>query len=79
MEALVPVIQQRRIRLVPYQYDPHKQKGLLLLIHRLADLRISLRSVPPGGVVIAEATAGGITAARLIDTTKATLPDPLQQ
>lgn len=79
IEGLVPIVQHRNIQLVPFEYDPEKQKGLLLLIHRLADLRTSLRTVPPGGVVIAEAAAGGVITARLIDTTKATLPDPLQQ
>lgn len=79
IEALVPVVQQRNIRLVPFQYDPEKQKGLLLLIHRLADLRTSLRTVPAGGKVVAEAAKDHVIRVRLIDTSKATLPDPLQQ
>jgi len=78
LEALVPIVQQRNIRLVAYKYDSQKQKGLLLLIHRLADLRVSLRSVPPGGREIARVAPDGVIMARLIDTSNATFPDPLQ-
>lgn len=66
--SLVPIVKQRNIRLVPYEYDPDKQKGLLLLIHRLADLRPELRVVPPGATVIAEARLDNVVLARLIDT-----------
>ena len=78
IESLVPVVQQRNIKLVPFEYDRTKQKGLLLLIHRLADLRVSLQSVPEGATVVAEVTRDGIVMARLIDTTHASLPDPLE-
>ncbi len=78
LEALVPIVQQRNIRLVAYNYDTHQQKGLLLLIHRLADLRVSLWSVPPGGEEIARVAPDGVIMARLIDTSDATLPDPLE-
>ncbi len=66
--SLVPIVQQRNIRLIAYDYDPEKQKGLLLLIHRLADLRPELRVVPPGATVIAEARLDEVILARLIDT-----------
>ena len=66
--SLVPIVQQRNIRLVPYEYDPARQEGLLVLIHRLADLRPELRVVPPGATVIAEARLENVILARLIDT-----------
>ena len=66
--SLVPIVQHRNIRLVPYEYDPEKQKGLLLLIHRLADLRPELRVVPPGATVVAETRLDNVVLARLIDT-----------
>lgn len=72
--SLVPVVQQRNIRLIPYEYDPEKQKGLLLLIHRLADLRPELRVVPPGATVVAEARLDHVVLARLIDTSASKNP-----
>ncbi|MBC7966203.1 MAG: hypothetical protein H7Z17_09800, partial [Fuerstia sp.] len=66
--SLVPIVQQRGIRLVPYEYDPEKQKGLLLLIHRLADLPPELRVVPRGATVVAETRLDYVILARLIDT-----------
>jgi len=66
--SLVPIVQQRKIKLAPYEYDPDKQNGLLLLIHRLADLRPELRVVPPGATVVAEARLDDVVLARLIDT-----------
>ena len=66
--SLVPIVQQRNIRLVPYEYNPDRQKGLLLLIHRLADLRPELRVVPPGATVVAEARLDHVVLARLMDT-----------
>ena len=72
IETLVPIVRQRNIHLVPFEYDPTKQKGLLLLIHRLADLRESLRTVPEGATVIAQVDVDGVILARLIDTTNAT-------
>ncbi|MBL8814664.1 MAG: glycosyltransferase family 39 protein [Planctomyces sp.] len=71
-ELMTPMISQRRIRLVPFEYDPRQQKGLLLSIHRLADLRMSLRDIPDGGRMIAEVRHDGVVLARLIDTTYAT-------
>lgn len=78
IESLVPVVQQRGIKLVPWEYDPARQRGLLLLIHRLADLRTSLRAVPTGAKVIAESSQDGVTMARLIDTTNAVFPELVQ-
>jgi hypothetical protein len=78
LESLVPIVQHRGIKLVPWKYDPARQRGLLLLIHRLADLRSSLRAVPPGAKVIAESSRDGVTMARLIDTTDAVFPELVQ-
>ena len=72
--SLVPIVQQRNIQLVPYEYNPDKQKGLLLLIHRLADLRPELCSVPPGATVVAEARFDHVVLARLIDTRQVESP-----
>lgn len=77
-EHLVPLVAERNIRLLPFEYDADKQRGLILLIHRLADLRPALRHVPQGAVVVAEARYDGVVLARLIDTTEATwesIPD----
>lgn len=71
--SLVPVVQQRNIKLVPYEYDPDQQQGLLLLVHRLADLRPELRHLPAGTAVVAEARLNGVVLARLIDTTGSAL------
>lgn len=78
LESLVPIVQHRGIKLVPWRYDPARQRGLLLLIHRLADLRSSLRAVPTGAKVIAESSRDGVTMARLIDTTDAVFPELVQ-
>ncbi len=72
--SMVPIVQQRQIKLVAYEYDPSKQKGLLLLIHRLADLRPELRIVPPGATVVAESRLGNVVLARLIDATNVETP-----
>ncbi len=70
-EQCVPIVRQRNIRLVPFEYDP-RQRGILLLVHRLADLRPSLRTVPEGAGVLAEISCRGTVLARLMDTTAAT-------
>ena len=72
MITMIPIVQQRNIRMEPFYYDPQKQRGLILLVHRLADLRPELRSVPDGAVVVAEARLGDTVLARLIDTTEGT-------
>ncbi len=76
IESLVPIVQQRRIRLTAFQYDPAGQTGNLLLIHRLADLRPELAIVPPGATVIAEARHSGVVYARVIDTLPPSNPQP---
>lgn len=78
LESLVPIVQHRRIRLVSWEYDPARQRGLLLLIYRLADLRSSLRALPSGATLIAECSRDGVTMARLIDTTDAVFPELVQ-
>ena len=72
MMSLVPLVQQRNIQLVAYEYDAEKQKGLLLLLHRLADLRPELRTVPEGAgaTVVAEVRLDAVILARLIDTSR---------
>lgn len=72
VQQLVPIVQQRNISLQPFLYDATKQKGLLLQLHRLADLPPGLRGVPPGATVVAEAVYRGVVLARLVDTTSAT-------
>jgi hypothetical protein len=75
LEQLVPVIRQRNIRLQSFKYDAEAQRGLILTIHRLADLPPAFRHVPPGAEVIAEVRSHGVVLARLIDTTEVTWPD----
>lgn len=75
IEALVPIVQQRRIRLTAFAYDPAVQTGDLLLIHRLADLRPELAVTPRDATVIAKASHAGVTYARVIDK----LPDSKPQ
>ena len=70
LQQLVPVVQQRNINLQSFLYEPTKQRGLLLLLHRLADLPPGLRKVPPAAKVIAEATYRGVVMARLVDTSE---------
>lgn len=72
LETLVPVIRKRGIRLVAFRYDSSQQKGLLLLLHRMADLRPSMQGIPNGAQVVAEVRHDGVVLARLIDTTRAT-------
>ena len=66
--SLVPIVQQRNIKLVAYKYDPDQQQGLRLFIHRLADLPPELRTVPPGATVVAEVRLDTVVLARLIQT-----------
>lgn len=74
LEQLVPIVQHRRIQLVPFEYDPEKQRGLLLLHHRLADLRRSMQANPPGSVELIRTDLHHTTCNRLIDTSAATWP-----
>ncbi len=72
VEQMVPIVRQRKIKLLPFQYDPQQQRGLLLLIYRLADLPPLLRTVPDGAPVIVTAQYRGVLLAQLIDTSVAT-------
>ncbi len=76
IELLVPIVQQRRIHLIPFQYDPASQSGNLLLLHRLADLRPELSNVPAGASVLAEVRQSGVTYARIIDKLPESQPQP---
>lgn len=68
LETLVPVVQHRRIQLSAWNYETARPPGLLLLIHRLADLRPELADLPPDTNVIAEANQSGVIYAQLIDS-----------
>lgn len=72
LESLVPIVRERSIRLIPFEYDTSRQKGLLLLLHRLADLRPSMRDVPAGATLVAEVRHDDMVLARLVDTTNST-------
>jgi hypothetical protein len=78
LEQLVPLVQHRRIQLVPFEYDPNQQRGLMLLVHRLADLRRSMQTTPPGATELIRTEIHGTKCNRLIDTTNAHWP-PLEQ
>ena len=71
LEQMSPVVRKRGIRLVAFEYDVERQRGLLLLIHRLADLRPALREIPDGARLVTEIRHGSSVLARLIDTTDA--------
>lgn len=71
LQQLVPIVKKRNIKLRSFLYDPTQQRGLLLLLHRLADLPPGLRDVPPGASVVAEAKHRGVVMARLVDTSQA--------
>lgn len=72
MELLVPIVQERNIRLMAFEYDSRQPRGLTLLVYRLADLRPVLRHIPDGAEVVHEVRSNGAVQARLIDTTNAT-------
>jgi hypothetical protein len=72
MEAMIPVIRQRDIKLEPFYYDPQKQRGLVLLVHRLADLPPLLRQPPKDTSPIVEVRLDGKVLAQLIDTSETT-------
>ncbi|MCP4784882.1 MAG: hypothetical protein GY903_29475 [Fuerstiella sp.] len=72
IHQLVPIVRKRNIRLLPFEYQPEDQRGLVLLNHRLADLRPDLRTDPPGAKLVAESRYCGVVLARLIDTSNGT-------
>ena len=74
-EHLVPAVVERNIKLQPFEYDPQAQRGLVLLMHRLADLPPLLRHMPAGARIVAEVQSEGVVIARLIDTSDNTWPE----
>ncbi|MBL8812023.1 MAG: glycosyltransferase family 39 protein [Planctomycetaceae bacterium] len=66
LESLVPIISQRRIKLVPYFYEEDKSDHDLLLIHRLADLRPELQADPPGTERLMTFQQSGVICARVL-------------
>ena len=75
IERLNPIVTQRQIDLVAFEYDPDQQRGFVLLNHRLADLPPLLRGAPGGAPVVAEVRDHGVVLARLVDTTQHTWPE----
>lgn len=53
LQSLHPEIQRRNLTLVPYRYTAD-EKGILLTIHRLADLRPCLAKVPEEAKIIGQ-------------------------
>jgi hypothetical protein len=51
-----------------WDYSTDQKAGLLLLIHRLADLRPELAELPPDTTVITEVQHRGVVYAQVIDT-----------
>ena len=72
MAEFVPAAQVRNVKLQPFYYNPQQQRGLTLLIHRLADLPPALRAAPDGADVIAEVRLNSVVLCRLVDTTPGT-------
>lgn len=73
MQTMVPVIQQRNIRLKPWLYE-HSSEPLpcrLLLIHRLADLRPELQNQFPGMPEKLAINSSGTVLARIVEVTGA--------
>lgn len=66
LQSLHPEIQRRNLTLVPYQYTPD-EKGILLTIHRLADLRPCLAAVPEGAKVIGQVSYGNMPLVTILD------------
>ena len=77
LQLLHPEIQNRKLTLVPYRYTA-AEKGLLLSIHRRADLRPCLAAVPEGAKQIGQIRYGSlplITIMDLNDVKWTTVPD----
>ncbi|MCH2210296.1 MAG: glycosyltransferase family 39 protein [Fuerstiella sp.] len=72
MMAMIPLVRQRGIQLEPFFYDPNEQRGLILLIHRLADLPPVLRNPPADNQPLVEIRLNDRILAQLIDTRKTT-------
>lgn len=74
LETLVPIVQHRRIRLAAWNYATDHPPGLLLLIHRLADLRPELAKLPTDATVVAEVKQNGVIYAQVTDRFPASKP-----
>lgn len=77
LQLLHPEIKRRNLTLVPYRYTP-EEKGLLLTIHRRADLRPCLAAAPEGAKEIAEIRYGSlplVTIRNLNDVRWTEVPD----
>ncbi|MEO2030845.1 MAG: glycosyltransferase family 39 protein, partial [Planctomycetaceae bacterium] len=72
MMSMIPIVRQRQIVLEPFYYEPAEQRGLVLLLHRLADLPPELRQPPPGNQPVVEIQLDRRVLARLIDTSQRT-------
>jgi hypothetical protein len=72
MMSMIPIVRQRQIELEPFYYEPAEQRGLILLLHRLADLPPELRQPPPGNQPVVEIQLDRRVLARLIDTSQRT-------
>ncbi|MEP3478645.1 MAG: glycosyltransferase family 39 protein [Fuerstiella sp.] len=66
LQLLHPEIQKRNLTLVPYRYTPD-EKGLLLSIHRLADLRPCLATVPNGAKQVGQICYGSLPLITILD------------
>lgn len=66
LQLLHPEIQRRNLTLVPFRYTPD-EKGLLLNIHRLADLRPCLATVPEGAKQIGQIRYGSMPLVTILD------------
>lgn len=66
LSVLHPEIQRRNITLTPYQYTPD-EKGLLLCIHRLADLRPALAEIPRGAKLVGDVRYGTTPLVTILD------------
>ena len=77
LQVLHPEIQNRNLTLVPYRYTP-EEKGILLTIHRLADLRRCLAVLPENAKQLGQIRYGSlplITISDLKNVTWTEVPD----
>ena len=72
MMSMIPVVRKRQIQLEPFYYNPDEQRGLVLLLHRLADLPPGLRQTPADNQPLMEIQLDHRILARLVDTTHST-------
>lgn len=74
LQSLHPEIQNRNLTLVPYRYTAD-EKGLLLNIHRLADLRPCLAGVPEGAKQVGQIKYGSLPLITILDLDNVTWTD----